>query len=440
MAVLDVVVVGAGAAGLLAARRLHQAGRRVVVLEGRGRIGGRIHTFRSDELPCPVELGAEFLHGDATLSRSLLEEAGAEMVDLKPDQLEASGGAIRRSRLLEQVGRVMKRLDAERTPDRSLAAFLASEDATGLSEDAIESARAFVEGFHAAELDRVSERSLAEDAGLDSAIQAARIPGGYDQLIHHLATALPGGTIRLGHIVDRVRWSRGDVHVEGTCDGDDFAFRAPACVVTAPLALLGDVGGAGSIPFDPPVHALTEAQQHVTLGNVVRLALVLDRAPAALVRPALSIDHDLSREFFLHTPGEPFNVFWPITPPSGPMLIAWGGGGRTKAIPHGSGAQPRLLSELSGVPAMAVRAFGAATGLPRHGFRGAVWHDWRTDPFSRGAYSYTLVGGVAPEAPVVDDTLFFAGEAFAGETIGTVEGALETGERAARALIDARTA
>ena len=418
---MDVIVIGAGAAGLHAARRLASAGRRVVVLEGRGRIGGRILTHRAPELPCPVELGAEFLHGDAKLSRGILKEAGAAVVDVDPEQWEARDGAIGQSDLWPEVRRVMRKLDKRREPDRSFAEFLAAEG-SDVSEEARESARAFVEGFHAADLARISERSLAEDPGIEGATDTARIPDGYDQLVRHLADSLPDGTIRLSHAVERVRWSRGSVTVQGR----GFSLDARACVVTAPLALLGDAAesGPGAIRFDPPVRALADAQRALALGDVVRVALVLDRVPAALLRPRMRSDRGLDGDFFLHTPREPFNVYWSITPATRPILIAWAGGGRTRA----------LSRDVDGgsLAAAAIESFARATGLPPgEGIRDFVSHDWRADPFSRGAYSYTQVGGGEANAPVVEDTLYFAGEAFAGGTIGTVEGALETGEAAA---------
>ena len=426
---LDDVVIGAGAAGLYAARRLVEAGRRVVVLEGRGRIGGRIYTHRAPELPCPVELGAEFLHGDAKISRRLLREAGVDIVDVDPDQWEARDGRIEQSDLWRDVQRIMRRLDADRHPDRSFAEFLAAEGAD-FSRDAVDSARAFVEGFHAADLDRISERALAEDPGLEGATDTGRVPDGYDRLPRHLADGLERDVVLLHHAVERVRWARARVTVEGSARRGSFSIDARACLVTAPLALLGDApaAGPGAIRFEPPLAQIADAQRSIALGDVVRVALVLDRVPAALLRPRMPGKRGLDEEFFLHTPREPFNVYWPITPPTRPLLIAWAGGGRTRALPR----------DVDGgtLAARAIESLAAATGLPRgEGIRDFACHDWRADPFSRGAYSYVKVGGGSVEAPVVEDTLFFAGEAFAGGTIGTVEGALETGEAAAERLL-----
>lgn len=434
----DVVVVGAGAAGLMAARRLAEAGRRVVVLEARERIGGRIFTWRSPDVPFPVELGAEFVHGDGRLTRALLQEAGITVADVDPDQYEARDGRIERSQMWREVKRVMKRLDRNRTPDRSFAEFLRSDDARGLDADTIEAARAFVEGFHAADLERISERSLAEDPGVEGAADSARIPDGYDRLIRHLLGRLGGDAIELGHVVERVAWSPGRVAVEGVARGTGFAIEASACIVTVPLALLDD-SREGAVRLEPAVLSVAQAVRSVALGDVVRVAFVLDRAPAAALRPAFGRTGALENEFFLHMPTEAFNVCWPTTPVLRPLLIAWGGGSRTSSVPRDDAPEPAfvLAPLLDGAPAAALRAIRSAAGAGfEESVRGAVWHDWRADPFSRGAYSYTLVGATAPDAPVVQDTLYFAGEAFAGASIGTVEGALETGLRAADALLD----
>ena len=90
---VDVAIVGAGAAGLMAARELRRRGRSVVVLEARDRIGGRVFTVEDPQLPVAVELGAEFVHGDAPLTHRLLGEAGLVAYDVAGTSWLASGAS-----------------------------------------------------------------------------------------------------------------------------------------------------------------------------------------------------------------------------------------------------------------------------------------------------------------------------------------------------------
>src|SRR5258706_11992631 len=91
----DVVVIGAGAAGLAAARDLSQSGRRVVVLEARDRWGGRVFTQRSPVWPAPVELGAEFIHGEAAATMEAARAAGLAVETLPDRHVWAKDGRLR---------------------------------------------------------------------------------------------------------------------------------------------------------------------------------------------------------------------------------------------------------------------------------------------------------------------------------------------------------
>src|SRR6185436_19774436 len=92
----DVIVVGAGAAGLEAARQLRAHGRSVLVLEARDRIGGRVLTHHDPRVPLPIELGAEFIHGDAPITTALLAEAGLSSLDVSGPHGDAHRGTVRR--------------------------------------------------------------------------------------------------------------------------------------------------------------------------------------------------------------------------------------------------------------------------------------------------------------------------------------------------------
>lgn len=94
---VDCIIIGSGAAGLMAADHLVQAGKRVILLEARTRIGGRIYTLTSDNLSQPVEVGAEFIHGDAPLSSALFKAAHVSCTEMSGEVYELENGEIKKS-------------------------------------------------------------------------------------------------------------------------------------------------------------------------------------------------------------------------------------------------------------------------------------------------------------------------------------------------------
>ena len=105
----DIAVIGAGAAGLAAARALMQSGFDVVVLEARDRIGGRIYTLRDPESHLPIELGAEFIHGAAPEIGEITREARLATVEIDGSRWQANEGVFRRADgFWERIDRVMR--------------------------------------------------------------------------------------------------------------------------------------------------------------------------------------------------------------------------------------------------------------------------------------------------------------------------------------------
>ena len=421
----EVAVVGAGAAGLMAARTLAEEGLDVVVIEARKRAGGRIFTIRPADLPCALELGAEFVHGDAPLTRKVLDEAGVEIVPLDPEQFQAQDGRIAPADPWESIEAVMATLDGEREPDRSFADFLRSAEAAEFRPRDRERALAFVEGFYAADAERVSERGLAGE-GAEGAISGGRIPAGYDRLAERLADGLVG-RIRYGHLVKRCGWSDDAVTLSGAEIAgrarSGFTIRARAAVIALPHAVLtAPAEAAASVAFEPIVFGLAETMGAVATGDVVRVAIATDAPPGEL----LGIPPG---SFFLHTPACAFNAFWSVEPPRSPVVVAWSGGPRSRSLPRSRDARRRAGLEVL------KQAAGPAGARLAERTRAAFGHDWGRDPLARGAYCYNVVGGLPP-VPVHTGALAFAGEALAGPSLGTVEGALATGRSAARELMD----
>jgi monoamine oxidase len=433
----DAVVIGAGAAGLTAARQLHEQNLDVVVLEARERIGGRIFTLRDNNTSVPIELGAEFIHGSAPELDLLLKEARLPSVDIAGTRWQVAGSQLRpMDDFWERLDRVMRKLDPKRSPDRSFEAFLATKPGGRRLAAERRLALQFVEGFHAADPSRVSERVLADDGSPGDDIRERRIGrviDGYDRVIDTLAAPL-GDRIRRSAIVTRVRWAPGNVSVE-TRHPDGRArpaITARAAIITVPIGVLkADAGDDGAIEFDPELRTKQQALEHVAMGSVVRIVLRLsERFWAADWFAKQSRRPDLDTMSFLHTSDEQFPIWWTAYPMRAPILIGWHGG-------PGATALAQLAFEQ--VEQVAIESLARQLGVPfrrvRSMVEGAWMHDWEHDPFTRGVYSYQTVGGVGAPAMLarpLRGTLFFAGEATDpdGRT-GTVHGAIATGRRAA---------
>jgi monoamine oxidase len=417
-------VIGAGVAGLAAAGELRRQGFQVAVYEARDRIGGRILTHRDARIPLPIELGAEFIHGEAPLTERLLREAQLADYDIAGDSWLADGGRLRRNDgSWDEVDRVLGAIDT-RKADRSFDDFLAQRPGGRSLAGARTAARLFVQGFHAADPAELSVLAIAPEEGEDpseQALRVGRVIEGYDRLPAWLARDL-GDDLHLGTPVREIAWERGKAELRLE-NGSQVTARG--VVVTVPLGVLqAPPDEPGGIRFHPDPPGLRKTLGLLAMGPVIRLVFGFREFP-------WQGRSDLARLRFLQTADETFRVWWTAYPLRTPSLVAWSGGPPAAAISHKKPAE---------IETAALRTLAEHTGISRRRITSrllGVWsHDWKADPFSRGAYSYARVGGSKAAkalAKPVEKTLFFAGEAVDEEgRTGTVEGAIGTGLRAAR--------
>jgi monoamine oxidase len=430
----NVVIIGAGAAGLAAGRALRDAGVPFTILEARPRIGGRIMTMHPRGLVVPVELGAEFTHGEADETAEIATSSGLRVVDIAGRRFRAAGGRLRvLDDFWERLDRVMRRLDEDREPDRTFAEAVARN--RSISADDRTLALQYVQGFHAAHPEIISERALAEGGSPRGEVRERRIGRvleGYDAVIGALADGL-GNRIRLRAVVNSVAWRPGSVKVR-LANGD--VVRGHAVIVTVPIGVLAAPDGErGAIRFDPALPAKESAIASMTMGGVMRIALRFDEPFWTSARFAAAAGEErLDTLSFLHgTTDVPFPVWWTTYPVRSPLLVGWCGGPASFAL---SGRSKADL-ERAALRSLA-RLFPVTTARLRKHLVSSFTHDWITDPFSRGAYSYARVGG--DDAPArlarpVERTVFFAGEAADPEgRTGTVHGAIATGQRVAELI------
>jgi monoamine oxidase len=252
-------------------------------------------------------------------------------------------------------------------------------------------------------------------------------------------------TLRLNTIVSRVEWRPGAVTAYArTVTGQRLPpFRARTLVLTVPLGVLKAAPAqAGAIAFVPPLSSKRRPLALLEAGHVCKVALrfrdrfweekrfLAERMPP---RPAGVEGAPIN---FWHDGRLAFPTWWTAAPRHAPVLTAWAGGPRAESL---LGRPEGELIGRSLVALAAVMRLSRATLEAR--LESWLTHDWRADPYSRGAYSYAAVGGESAAealARPVEGTLFFAGEATEAEEGGTVQAALASGQRVARQMMRSR--
>jgi monoamine oxidase len=431
----DVLVLGGGVAGLAAAGRLSRAGHRVIVLEARSRLGGRIETRRPSGWPAPVEAGAEFVHGHPADLVGALRAAGARLGEQPSRHVRAERGGLRAfgASWREALG-LMERLPEE---DVAFDEIVGAPDfAPDAAPEVLQLLRDYVSGFNAADPARISARSLVrqnEAEAAEGGERLFRVRDGYDILVRHLARR--AGDLRTGVIVTEIRHGRSGVEVRarGAFGGRLAPLTARVAVVTLPLGVLKARPPAiGAVRFVP---ALPREKRHAIaalgMGRVIKVILRF-RAPLgvgalAALPPGAS---------FLHLESGTPPTWWAPRPLTDRVLVGWVAGPRAEpfATRHATRAAriAAAIRTLAGALRVAPAELSAA-------IEDARCFDWGEEPFSRGAYSWIPVGATAAPATLaapVGRALFFAGEATdtSGDT-GTVHGALASGRRVAAEIL-----
>ena len=418
----DIIIIGAGAAGLFAARTLSAAGHTVTVLEANDRIGGRINTIQPAGFTQPIEVGAEFMHGKLPLTMQLLKEAGVEYQPVAGKMIQVKNGRWSdQEEFVEGWDELIDRM-ADLKEDMTLADFLQQYFPGDKYAPLRSSAQRFAEGFDVADPHEVSVFSI-RDEWMNEQEEQYRIPGGYNQLIQYLQKACiaDGCVIHTSGAVKTVRWQPNRVEV--TTAGKQ-TFTAQKLIVTAPLGVLqAPKQHTTAITFEPAPDAQAQAIQQIGFGSVVKVMLQFSTP--------FWLEYRKDIGFLLSEEAIP--TWWTQLPDTTPLLTGWVGGpqaARFKDIAEQEIVEQALQS-LANIFTMRVEQVKAL-------LTAAHVVKWQTNSFSLGAYSYSKLFTEAARKLLnepVQDTIYFAGEAlYDGEAGGTVEAALHSGYSVSKLL------
>ncbi|MGA9508676.1 MAG: NAD(P)/FAD-dependent oxidoreductase [Candidatus Sulfotelmatobacter sp.] len=438
----DVIIIGAGASGIAAATALASAGFSITLLEARDRIGGRIFTLQDPKLRAPIELGAEFIHGLPPEIWDLLQSRHVQIREVDGDNWCVEEDGVSPCNFFSDVDRILQKMREHTNGDESFTDFIKHYSSRSPDTPTLRRAKqwatGYVSGFNAADPALVSVNWLLQGMRAEEQIEgdrAFRAEHGYADLIEIFQQQLQdsGVSLQKNTIVESIQWSPGQVDITASSTNGAATFSAPRALITVPLGVLqAQIEEKGAIHFIPELpQQKQDAIQNIAMGKVIRVTLRF--------RERFWKDLPYSREkdfksmdgmSFLLSHDDWFPTWWTTAPVKLPLLTGWApfhcasrlsGHCESFVIEH----TIATLHHLLGVSVQELET------LLEH----AYFHDWQTDPFSRGAYSYGKVGGdQAPQALAipVDNTLFFAGEATDTNGLnGTVHAAIASGRRAA---------
>ncbi|MGK0500416.1 MAG: monoamine oxidase [Oceanicoccus sp.] len=421
-----VLVVGAGMAGLTAARDLKAAGYEVVVLEARNRLGGRTYTDNVSGIN--LDMGASWIHGiEDNVMYHTAVEAGVAVSEITDYELyknydfDGSPNVISAAQDESFVKLIIKkcRRHANNGTDTSMETMLEDMFDDGDFDRIVDNRRefdyltnTFLEHEYAGDVTQMSAQQCWE--GEDSSGGDVIIPEGHSQIVDYLAQGL---NIKLNAVVTKVIYGKRGVTIK-TSRG---SYKGDRAVITVPLGVLK----AGDITFSPALPSSKfNAIAELGSGTLNKTWMIF---------PYAFWDTDVLMIGYVSDPKDVFTEWYSFDDLEvNKVLLGFNGGARAAEME--SMTDQEITAE-----AMTVLRAMYGPGIPEP--TKVIQTRWNSDRFSKGSYSFLAAGGNVESTrrklrKSVDDRLFFAGEATSIDYPGTTDGAMETGARAARKIIN----
>jgi monoamine oxidase len=420
MAKPEILIIGAGAAGLMAAYTLSKAGKSVAVLEARDRIGGRIHTLDHEFPFRHGELGAEFVHGNLPVTMQLMHESGLEYVSTTGEMWRYRDGRLsRNSWNMPGWDDLMKKF-RQLKEDMTIADFLEQYFGGKKYEQLRKWVVRFTSGYDTADPAKASVFALRDEWGNEDDDAQYRIAGGYGKLMDYLAneSRLHSAEYHFNSVVKHIDWSGSGI--KATLSNGN-AHDANKAILALPLGVLQ----AKSVTFEPSLEKYNKALAQIGFGAIVKILFEFRDA---------FWDNDERAHMSFVMSDEAIPTWWTQYPAHTPVLTGWLGGIKAERKKHLTNEE--FVQE--GIKSLANIFSKTETELKDNL---AAWKvaNWTADLYTLGSYVYDMLGSHEARKVLsepVGGKLYFAGEfIYEGPSMGTVEAALTSGLDAAKKLL-----
>ena len=429
---MDVLIIGAGAAGLMAARELAKNGQQVSILEARDRVGGRIYTINNHSCGIPCEAGAEFIHGKLPVTLELFKEAGLAYEATAGNFYQVTNGKWHQERAFVENEALLEERLKNLKENITISEFLNREFKGKEYEDLKQSLQSYVEGYYSADPARTGALSFYKEWQSEDEEQF-RPKESYGKMVEYLYNEVvkAGGIVQNETIVKEIRWLKDQVEV---LDERHHIYVARKVIVTVPLGVwTAPEGEKGAIKYTPSLDDKNEASKQLGFGSVLKV-LMQFKEPFWENEKLMKGNINSTKDFSFAFADASIGTWWTQLPKHVPVLTGWVAGPKATAF---AGMTDEAIVE------KAIDSLTTVFNLTNDQIRELVqqWNvfNWTTDPFTRGSYTYSTPETAEARkvlAEPVEHTLFFAGEAlYDGPEMGTVEAALTSGKQVAQQVL-----
>jgi len=418
----EIIVIGAGAAGLMVARKLSREGKHVKLLEARERAGGRIHTLNETGFSVKVEAGAEFVHGNLSETLRLLEEAGLPYHETAGNLFNARDNDAHKQRDFVEHEKLFSKKLSEVKEDISVRAFLDLYFNDEKYDSLRKSIEGYVQGYDLSDLERSSTFSLKEEWLGDDEGSQYRIDDGYGAIVDYLVADCKGNNclFEFSTTITRIDWKPGHVKLLAV---DGRTFEAQKIVITVPLGVWHSQKEDGAhIVYNPALTEKLEAARAMGYGEVIKF--IIEFTENFWEKEEIVGKKKMKNLGFVFGDAK-IPTWWTQAPYDVPILTGWLGGPSAKNFKkmNDEGLLQVATDSLS-------KIFQVDHSVILEKMIAWRIYNWAVDQFSLGGYAFPSLDRrkhIAVISKPVSGTIFISGEAlWGGSEVGTVEAAFRS--------------